>query len=78
MADLTFTNVIGGELVAARLGELDDGLRAQAPVEVVVQQHLGRAQDLVVRGAVGHGAHPTSPGPAPGAQPTAAVKRVQP
>ncbi len=44
--------------VAVLLGELDDGLRAQPAVQVVVQEHLRRAPDLLRYGP----AHLSCPG----------------
>ena len=40
-----------GQLVADLGGEVDDRLRPEPAVEVVVEQHLGRAQDLVASGS---------------------------
>lgn len=37
----------GQSVVTAGSGEVDDGLRSQAAVEVVVQQDLGQCADLV-------------------------------
>ncbi len=39
--------VVGGQVVPAVVGELEDGLRPQTAVEVVVQQGLRCLADLV-------------------------------
>ena len=42
-----FLGIRRGELDALRVGEFDDGLGAEAPVEMVVEEHLGEALDDV-------------------------------
>jgi hypothetical protein len=46
--------VVGRELVPDLVGELEDGLRTKATVQVVVEQDLGRSVDLLA-GRFGHG-----------------------